>query len=211
MSNPDPPTNPARIRGLEDVRIYTKGSEMHYIATTLEYSYNGKIRQHIGKYNINTHQFENNHSIRPPIETDCEKNWIPYKDSKFVYKWYPFQIGSVSDSDMLCIESSQDTPTFFRHMRGSSTFIAEGGFLWCLTHCVIYEQPRKYYHMVVKVDPSNDKIVAYTNPFYFMNNAIEYCLSLEKRGDTYYTFVSQNDSNPVFVEWNNSDLLWKNI
>lgn len=211
MSIHDNPLHNTYIKGLEDVRIFSKGSELQYIATTLEHSYNGKIRQHTGKYNLRTHQFENNHSLRPPEETDCEKNWIPYKESKFVYKWHPFQIGSVSDSDTLILESSQDTPLFFRHMRGSSTFVEEGGFLWSLTHCVIYEQPRKYYHMVVKVDPKTDKVIAYTQPFYFMNNAIEYCLSLDKRDNTYYTFVSQNDSNPIFVEWDDSILIWKNI
>jgi glycosyltransferase involved in cell wall biosynthesis len=140
------------IKGLEDVRLFSNGSEMRYIATTLEYSYNGKIRQHTGKYSVGSHQFEDNCSLRPPEETECEKNWIPYKNTKIIYKWHPFQIGSVSDSNKLVIESSQDTPLFFRHMRGSSTFVEEGGFMWGLTHCVIYEQPRKYYHMVIKIN-----------------------------------------------------------
>ena len=207
----DEPLHDTYIKGLEDVRLFSKESVLSYIATTLEHSYNGKIRQHTGTYNIKSHQFENNRSLRPPKETDCEKNWIPYKGTKFVYKWHPFQIGSLSDSNTLVIESNQETPLFFRHMRGSSCFVEEGGFLWCLTHCVIYEQPRKYYHMVIKVDPTTDTIVAYTNPFYYINNAIEYCLSLEKKGSTYYTFVSQNDSTPVFVEWNDTDLVWNTL
>jgi len=207
----DAPRHDTYIKGLEDVRLVYRDSKVQYIATTLEYSYNGKIRQHTGTYNLATHQFENNRSLRPPFETDCEKNWIPYKETKIIYKWHPFQIGSLNDSDTLCIESNQDTPFFFQHMRGSSCFVEEGGFLWCITHCVIYEQPRKYYHMIVKIDPSIDKIIAYTNPFYFINNSIEYCLSLEKRGSTYYTFISQNDSNPVFVEWTDTDLIWNKL
>lgn len=205
----DKPLHNTNIKGLEDVRIFTEGKTLRYIATTLEYSYNGRIRQHIGTYNIQTNRFENNMSVRPPIESECEKNWIPYKENKIIYKWHPLQIGSIR-SDNLVIDTSQPTPLFFNHIRGSTTFIEEGGFLWGITHCVIYEQPRKYYHCIIKINPENDMIVSYTQPFFFMNNAIEYCLSVEKRGDIFYSIVSQNDSNPIFVEWSVSDVVWKN-
>jgi hypothetical protein len=164
----------------------------------------------MGKYNIHTHQLENNYSLRPPTETDCEKNWIPYKETKFIYSWHPFQIGSLH-SDSLVIEHTQETPPFFKHMRGSSTLVEDNGYLYGITHCVMYEQPRKYYHMVVKLNSMTDTIEAYTNPFYFMNNAIEYCLGMEKRGDVYHVFISQNDTNPIFIEFNDSDLIWKKI
>uniref|UniRef100_A0A6C0HEQ7 Glycosyltransferase 2-like domain-containing protein n=1 Tax=viral metagenome TaxID=1070528 RepID=A0A6C0HEQ7_9ZZZZ len=212
MNIEDIPKHASHIKGLEDVRIFMKENQLHYIATTLEYSYNGKIRQHTGKYSIQNHRFENNRSIKPPSETDCEKNWIPYKENKIIYKWHPFQIGSISnDSDTLVIESNQETPWFFSNMRGSSTLVEEGEYLWGITHIVIYEQPRKYYHIIVKIDPTTDKLIAYTNPFYFVNNSIEYCLGLEKRGEVFYSFISQNDANPIFVEWNESDLIWKTI
>ena len=96
-------------------------------------------------------------------------------------------------------------------MRGSSTLVEDGGFAWGITHCVIYKQPRKYYHMVVKIDLTTDKIVGYTLPFFFANNAIEYCLGFEKRGDTFFAFVSQNDSDPIFVEFAAKDLSWQVI
>jgi len=212
MNMEDTPKHHSHIKGLEDVRIFMKENQLHYIATTMEYSYNGKIRQHIGKYSIQNHRFENSRSIKPPRDSDCEKNWIPYKENKIIYAWCPFQIGSISsDSDTLVIESNQETPYFFSNVRGSSTLVEEGGYLWGLVHIVMYEQPRKYYHMVVKIDLTSDKLVAYTNPFYFVNNAIEYCLGLEKRGDIFYSFISQNDANPIFVEWNISDLIWKSI
>jgi len=204
----DAPTQHSHIKGLEDVRVFTEGNNVRYIATTFEYSYNSKIRQHTGIYNIQLNQFENNTSLRPPVESDCEKNWIPYKDNKIIYKWYPLQIGSIH-SDRLVIDKYQDTPLFFKHIRGSSCFVEEGGFMWGIVHCVIYEQPRKYYHCIVKLKDTT--LISYTYPFYFQNNAIEYCLSIEKQGDTFYSIISQNDSNPIFVEWLISDVSWKNI
>jgi hypothetical protein len=132
--------------------------------------------------------------------------------SNLSHAWDVCAIGSISnDSDTLVIESNQETPWFFSNMRGSSTLVEEGEYLWGITHIVIYEQPRKYYHIIVKIDPTTDKLIAYTNPFYFVNNSIEYCLGLEKRGEVFYSFISQNDANPIFVEWNESDLIWKTI
>ena len=204
----DTPRHNSHIKGLEDVRIFTDGNCLRYIATTLEHSYNGKIRQHTGIYNIQTCQFEHNISLHPSEETECEKNWIPYKENKFIYKWHPLQIGSIH-SDTLVIDTTQHTPLFFRHIRGSTCFVEEGGFMWGIVHCVIYEQPRKYYHCIVKM--KDNILVSYTQPFFFQNNAIEYCLSIEKQGDIFYSIISQNDSNPIFVEWLLSDVIWKNI
>ena len=197
----------SHIRGLEDVRLFMQGGDLRYLATTMEYSYNGKIRQHTGKYSVKTAAFIENSSLVPPTDTECEKNWIPYKN-KIIYKWHPFQIGSIRENELV-IESSQETPAFFSHMRGSSTLVDDGTYTWGITHCVIYEQPRKYYHMVVKIDSATDKLIAYTHPFYFINNAIEYCLGFDKQGSKIYAFISQNDCNPILLEFNDYDLVWK--
>jgi glycosyltransferase involved in cell wall biosynthesis len=206
MNNPDPPTNPARIRGLEDVRIFNQNGTLQYIATTSEYSYDGCIRQHMGVYNTRTYMFEESCSLEPPIPTNCEKNWIPYKN-KIIYKWHPFEIGTVTDNKLV-ITSRQQTPNFLSHMRGSSTLVEKDGFMWGITHCVIYNTPRKYYHMVVKIDTVTDKLVGYTDPFYFVSNAIEYCLGFDMKGSDYLAIISQNDANPIMVEFKNSDVHW---
>jgi hypothetical protein len=201
----------SHIQGLEDVRIFLRNGKLWYTATTKNYSYDGHIRQHMGEYNIETHRFENSVSLKPPMPSECEKNWIPYKGDSFIYGWRPFRIGKIGADTQLVIEKSQDTPPILQHMRGSSTLVEEGGFAWGITHCVIYKQPRKYYHMVVKIDLATDTIVGYTLPFFFMKNAIEYCLGFEKRGNTFYAFVSQNDSDPIFVEFEAKDLVWQTV
>lgn len=207
----DTPPHQSHIQGLEDVRIFLRDGKLHYTATTKNFSYDGHIRQHMGLYNIETHRFENSSSLKPPMPTECEKNWIPYKGNKFIYGWRPFRIGSIDSENKLVIETSQDTPPILQHMRGSSTLVEDGGFAWGITHCVIYKTPRKYYHMVVKIDLATDKIVGYTLPFFFVKNAIEYCLGFEKRGDTFYAFVSQNDADPIFVQFEAKDLVWQSV
>ena len=207
----DPSKHHSHIQGLEDVRIFYNENKLMYTATTKEYSYDGKIRQHMGIYNVNTHTYEDNKSLKPPHETDCEKNWIPYKGNKIIYGWHPFQFGSLDTDNKLVIQKKQDTSYFLSHMRGSSTLVEEGGYIWGITHCVIYKTPRKYYHMVVKIDPNTDTLVGYTDPFFFVNNAIEYCLGFEKRGAEYTVIVSQNDSNPVMLTFNDCDVKWNTV
>lgn len=207
----DAPLHNPRIKGLEDVRIFQDKGEMRYYATTLEYSYNGKIRQHTGRYNTETHTYDNNKSLLPPTETDCEKNWIPYKGDRIIYGWSPFRIGHVDSDNKLVIDVTQDTPKFLSNMRGSTTLVEDGGYFYGMTHCVMYQQPRKYYHMVIKIDAATDKIVGYTLPFFFVNNAIEYSLGFDKRGDTYYAIVSQNDRNPVLATFKDADVTWYSV
>jgi hypothetical protein len=108
------------IQGLEDVRIYRdqQTNLLKFIATTMEHSYNGKIRQLVGDYDIAANQLNNGISIRPPggVENDCEKNWIPLGNNNYIYGWHPYRIGSIQD-DKLVITSSKLTPRFFEHMR----------------------------------------------------------------------------------------------
>jgi glycosyltransferase involved in cell wall biosynthesis len=207
----DPVVSQSHIQGLEDVRIFLRDGKLYYTATTKNYSYDGHIRQHMGHYNVDTHRFEKSVSLKPPMATECEKNWIPYKGNSFIYGWRPFRIGAIDSDNKLVIEKTQHTVPILQHMRGSSTLVEDGGFAWGITHCVIYKQPRKYYHMVVKIDLATDMIVGYTLPFFFIKNAIEYCLGFEKRGDTFYAFVSQNDADPVLVEFKDKDLVWQKI
>lgn len=210
MEIKDPPPNSVHIKGLEDVRLFRKGEQTWYTATTMEYSYNGRIRQHMGLYDTVSHQFTHNQSLKPPTETECEKNWIPYKSDKIIYSWHPFKIGHLENSTLV-IDSEQVTPNFLTNMRGSTTLVEENGFYWGLTHCVMYQQPRKYYHMMVKIDASTDKLVGFTQPFYFNSNHIEYCLAFEKKDDTCYTIISQNDCDPIFVEFSCKNLIWISV
>ena len=206
-----PPKHNCHIQGLEDLRIYQDGDDIKWIGTSMEFSYNGKIRQVTGTYNIGSNKLTDGTSLRPPFqESDCEKNWIPLGNNEYIYSWSPFRIGK-ADGENFTIIQTQTTPKFFEHMRGSTNMVEYNGSLYCMTHIVMYVTPRKYYHQIVRLNKATRNIEAYTNPFYFVTNSIEYSLGFEIKNDTVYTIVSQYDMNPILVTIDMATLKFYNL
>lgn len=200
----DIPKLDSGIRGIEDVRLFAFQDKLMYTATTREYSYKQDInRILVGTYDIDTMTFRNNRILRPPTETVCEKNWIPinHRDEKilFVYGWHPLQIGELDDTGRLCISIKHATPSFWKHYRGSSSFISHNNQLWCITHGVKEGSPRRYYHQFVALDKDTYTPLSYSVPFFFMEYKIEYCIGLVKVDDTFVCIFSRNDKDPYVL------------
>jgi len=191
-----PSLRTSRIQGLEDLRLYREGDETRWIATSVEYSHDGNVRQVMGRYGKH---LSSPTSLKTPQQSDCEKNWIPLGNDEFIYGWHPYRIGRIVDG-LITWTFTQKTPRFFEHMRGSSNVVEYDGSLYTLTHVVIYSAPRKYYHQLVRLNKETRAIEACTTPFYFLNNDIEYCLGIEIKAGGLYAIVSQRDSNPVLIE-----------
>lgn len=197
-----PPMRTTHIEGLEDVRIFSEGSEskqIKWIATSMEYSHDGKIRQVMGNYDTQNNMLTDPVPLRPPTDTGCEKNWIPLGNNQFIYCWYPYTIGCIEDGQFVP-QKQQQVPRYFEHMRGSSNVVEYKESLWTLTHVVMYKTPRKYYHQLIRLNYESKLVEAYSHPFYFKTNAIEYCLGIELKNETLYAIVSQNDKDPILVE-----------
>ena len=211
------PLHTGHIQGLEDLRLYQDGPVMKWIATSMEYSYDGSIKQVVGTYDMATNRLSDITPLRPPMPTQCEKNWIPLpcragtgdtpiplpcsgssSSNEFIYSWHPFRIGRLDATATLQIVQTQPTPRFFEHMRGSSNVVEYGNALYALTHIVMYTTPRKYYHQMVRLSLDR-KVEAYTMPFYFRKNSIEYCLGIDIKNNTLQAIVSQYDCDPVVV------------
>ena len=194
-----PKKNETNIQGLEDIRLYKNNNYIKWIGTSMEFSDDGKIKQIYGDYSISDNKLRLGISLKSPTNSDCEKNWIPLNNNKFIYKWHPYTVGNFSSNEFIT-EFIQTTPRFFEHMRGSSNVVEYNNTLYTITHVVMYSQPRKYYHNLVKLNKNTYKIEQYTMPFYFKNNHIEYCLGIEIKNGILYAFVSQNDRDPIIVE-----------
>ena len=67
--------------GLEDVRLYTSGGKLRYVATNKSHSISQRIRIMMGDYSAEMAMFETGQIIDPPTNTWCEKNWIPLDKS----------------------------------------------------------------------------------------------------------------------------------
>lgn len=203
----DLPPRDSRIEGLEDVRIYHDEKGLtRFVATSCQYS--PKIRMVSGIYDIEKSQIRDCAVLEPPTDTDCEKNWLPISGTnKIIYRWNPFEIGTVQDNKLV-VEKSHTTPWFFKHLRGSAIPIRVDYEYWVLVHYVEYSQPRKYFHCFVSLDPETYKPIAITLPFVFKAQGIEYCLGCKKQGASIVFAFSSWDDNPCLTVVPQSHFQW---
>jgi hypothetical protein len=206
-----PPTHDRNIHGIEDIRLFRKGSVVHFSGTTCEYSHNGCIQQIQGVYDVENRRLTGLSPMLSPYNHHVEKNWIPFNrayedDSRFIYSWHPLTIGRCTDGQFH-VEHQVETPYFLKHVRGSTTLVSYRNHLYTMVHCVIETCPRKYYHVVVSIDPVT-YAVGHTVPYYFIKNHIEYTLGMYIVDSTIICIVSQNDCNPVILRIPMDSLLW---
>jgi hypothetical protein len=207
--------------GLEDIRLYSVGDDIRFIATTVNYSPNGRPRMIVGNYLTETLEFRECRIIQPPTDTWCEKNWIPLPKQNietdrweewFVYKWCPFELGRINaETGVLQIEKTFKTPhSIFGNIRGSTPFVdyGDGIHLVGLVHFSEEHTPRHYYHMLVLLDKHTFEPVNWTNTFYFEKLSIEFCIGMgfdiyEKK---YHFWISRFDRDPVYLIVNKTEI-----
>lgn len=195
--NLDIPKRNTHILGLEDIRLYNLNDKIYFTAISLEYSYTDRNRIVKGEYDIDNKKFKNSVCMIPPIETDCEKNWVMI-ENKIIYKWYPLEVGILVNNKLEIIYTI-DTPTFFNKYRGSTNAFEYNNEYWFVTHGIMNCSPRKYFHQIVILD-NQYNVVRYTVPFYFDKFAIEYCIGFIIINDMIYMTSSRNDSKPIIVK-----------
>ena len=201
------PRRGSRIRGLEDLRLYTDCTgELRFLATSCEYS--ESISQVAGIYDLETQGYRDCRVIESPTKAGCEKNWIPISGTdSIVYRWSPFEVGHL-DGSRLVIDTSHTTPWFFQHLRGSASPIRVRNDLLFLVHYVEYTQPRKYYHCFVSVSATDFKPRRVSLPFVFAEKGIEYCIGVSLVGLGLECLVSSWDDNPRIITIPLTGLQW---
>ena len=203
------------ILGLEDIRLYGEEpravpEEPHAVpvrfsAASLEFSHCNSIRIVTGNYDMDSGTLSNLQVQVPPLgETPCEKNWIFTSPSQFIYKWHPLTICSAENSESIsrtAVVSSTETPRFFENVRGSSNIVVSPLFgNITVVHVVQYMDPRKYFHLIVRLSDDFRQVVAYSDPFFFFANQIEYVLGCVADSESKISvLVSQYDSSPSVV------------
>lgn len=160
------------IKGIEDIRIFEKDNKIMFLATTKDFSTQNRICS--GQYLPEKNQILIEKVFNSPENSNCEKNWVMLNENEIIYKWHPLTIYSF---DTLQKIKEIKTPNFFKHFRGGSNVIQIEGFNYCVVHTVHYENPRKYLHLIVKLNQEGYPL-AYSVPFDFEGERIEYCLSM---------------------------------
>lgn len=208
----------SNIEGLEDMRLFYHENELHFVASSKDATPAGKVVMTMGKYDAEQARAYNVKVLEPPRPSSCEKNWlaIPNKylehipeargRANFVFGWNPIQIGSVilEETDTyqgkLHIHTVQQTPTSWKHYRGSSPLVEYAGKLYCLVHHVRYDtKPRTYLHALVEFSKEM-RAVRYTPFFCMRKTGIEYAIGLDIKDDVVTIFFSENDATPGMVQ-----------
>jgi hypothetical protein len=152
-----------------------------------------------GDYQPSTKSLRNCKVLRPPTNTDCEKNWLPISfTNAMIYSWHPLQIGTVKTEGFV-VNVRHPTPWYFKHLRGSACPIRMGTELWALVHSVEYSTPRKYFHSIVALDGEDYKPLRISLPFCFKATGIEYCLGWQPTKEGLTFAFSSWDDNPCLV------------
>ena len=186
------------IQGLEDLRLYSEEGGIRFIGTQQQYSEGGKNRMVTGTLEVSNASLSGLRVIEPPWFTGCEKNWIPIGKGRFIYQWFPFQIGEVRGNRLEIVQTTA-TPALFHKVRGSTTFheLEEG--LVGVVHWSEERQPRHYYHMLVLLDKGTLNPVQRSDPFVFGRIGIEFCIGMAVRGSDFQFWYSQHDRDPVWL------------
>lgn len=140
---------------------------------------------------------------------------VPSFSEIFIYKWSPMEIGKLVKSEngelnLEIIESYDIQEPWFHKLRGSTVFSKVDGKLLGVTHFSEEGSPRRYYHMLIELDPVNLKPLRYSIPFYFLNKGVEFCIGFTVIKDDYVFWISQNDRDPLTVIVEKKDILLSN-
>ena len=201
----------AHIVGLEDVRVYSsKNGTLCCTATTWEYT--DKIRIFQSKYDPVQGLYSDCRILNSPGKQDCEKNWLPINGTDdVIYGWNPLQVGTLRDEDLV-IHTQHETPWYFKHIRGSAVAYQPPqypGETWALVHTVEYTQPRKYFHLFVRLG-QDYKPKSISRPFVFRAKTIEYCIGCmpDPSFTTLTCIFSTMDDNPRSLDIPVASLEW---
>jgi len=218
----------ASVFGLEDIRLYKLdhdyqigGSQnIRFICSNQNHIPNLKTRIITGIYDVDNALCRDMRILHPPTDTYCEKNWIPlprapclYDNGEyFIYRWMPFEIGRLDDTDQLRIVKTYEHNTpFWQGVRGSTCLqecdsIQHGsiqecddGYI-CLTHFSEEKWPRHYFHMLVLLEKGTFKPLKYSRFFYFHAKTIEFCIGFSLKNSHYCFWISNFDRDPEYLE-----------
>ena len=193
------------FNGIEDIRLYQYQNEIYFIGTTLNYSSQGKNSIMKGKYDVTTFQLINTFIIDSPYNLQCEKNWTPIiqiiqgiETEYFIYKWFPIEIGRILNNKLQIEITHEINDSFFKKIRGSTTFTLWGEFLVGVVHFSEDEcLERKYFHVLIMLDVITMKPVKNSDPFYFGKEpGIEFCIGFTILNLQYHFWTSRLDHNP---------------
>jgi len=192
------------IEGVQDIRLLEFNNTLYYTGVVL-HEKDGKRRGniHYGIYDVSNVKLDGC-LIKSPNNRTCEKNWILFHNTKqllVIYEWYPLTIGEIKNNT-LEIKTTYEMPKMFKQISGSSNGVIVDNEIWFVCHFISYQNPRHYYHIIIKLDLYTLKFSGNSRPFRFEGQPIEYCCGLRlHRNLLYMTYsVKDNSSNIAVIQ-----------
>jgi len=178
--------------GLEDARLVNWDNKLLMSGVRRDTTTNGVGRMELSEIKVDKEIKRTR--IEAPIDSYCEKNWMPILDKPYHYvKWTnPTEIVKVSTKNknskvVKLVEQDLKTE---RDLRGGSQVIKYKDYWVCLTHEVDLwknehnNKDAQYYHRFIVWD-KNWKIVYSSDEFKFMDARIEFSCGLHYENDEF--------------------------
>jgi hypothetical protein len=201
----DTPSQNTLYRGLEDIRLISHDNQLLYCAS-FQNENDGIIGISSTYYTIHLPTLPI-HTIPSPTQSVCEKNWAMFNHKgqlKYIYKWYPLQVGVVSDrGELKMVHQGSNTNPFFRFIKNSSIGVPDpvDHSIWFLVHMNSANQCfRTYFHCFIILDDDTLEIKRISRCFTFEGQKIEYCLGFVLETDTLVFTYTTFDHNPRIME-----------
>jgi tetratricopeptide (TPR) repeat protein len=188
---------PFSVRGIEDVRIIEFDGGLYFIGNSREVSPDNSPKMILGKYSITENKVTNMVRLFGYGDDKCQKNWSPFIYNEkllFVYSFDPLIILEPDLETGECtVHKNTNQKYNYSMLRGGSQGFYINGDLYFITHEVVFDNGRIYFHRFVKMTKDlNIEKVSY--PFFFKDWGIEYVA-----GATYY------ENNKILISWGSND------
>ncbi len=164
------------VTGLEDVRLWRVGSQLHFNACVRELLSSGMPQQIMGKLTHDPSKFDLRVEDWRPISdgNQCEKNWMHRDEFNFVYR-----LGQVVHADHYPNIIQSETNIHVGDIAGSSQCIPFKGGHLCVVHEAIHgpNGKRTYWHRFAWMNQRGEPR-RLSKPFVFFERQIEFCAGL---------------------------------
>lgn len=194
------PLYPKNVLGMEDIRLFRGQEENYFFCTSLEVN-DARVPQICWGTYAEDGSVTRLVPLQACAELKCEKNWLPFmQDGEiyFIYAMGPFQLYKLdaATGEIAELKKIQLGSRYIDDFRGSASPIPyQDGWL-CTIHQVHHNDPRKYYHRFVWLNPEFTRI-KYSRPFYFERVGVEFNLSLCHSDQGLLMTYSIHDSNSM--------------
>lgn len=191
--------------GLEDARLVRWDGRLFATGVRRDTTTNGQGRMELSELNVSDDGVKEiqRYRIEPPIESYCEKNWMPVLDKPYHFvKWTnPTDLVKV---DLATLKANQVRPVGIPKiglpdLRGGSQLIPWHGYYAGVVHeCDLTknrmgQKDATYRHRFIVYDHDLN-LIKVGNPFSFMDGRVEFCCGLaEYEGNLLVSFGFQDN------------------